>query len=79
MAEQACARVVESALINEGDAFHAYGIGLLLATETVQLGMECSPHRTRVAVEREHNAKPGREQVTWINTGLRIFRDQRAY
>ena len=70
MAEQACARVVESALVNEGGAFHTNGNGLLLATETVQLGMERNPHWTRLEVESELNAKLGTEQVIWINRGL---------
>ncbi len=70
MATQVCARLVESSLVNEGGAIHTNGNGLLLATETVQLGIERNPHWTRFEVECELNAKLGTEQVIWINRGL---------
>jgi agmatine deiminase len=70
MAEQICARLVESPLINEGGAIHTNGKGLLLATETVQLGPERNPNWTRTEVECELNSKLGTDQVVWIHRGL---------
>ena len=70
MATEVCASLVESSLVNEAGAIHTNGNILLLATETVQLGIERNPDWTRFDVERELNAKPDTEQVIGINRGL---------
>lgn len=70
MAEHVGAKVIDSQLVNEGGGIHTNGSGLLLATETVQLGIERNPDWTRTEVEAELNSKLGTEQVIWIRRGL---------
>lgn len=70
MAQHIGAELIESDLVNEGGGIHTNGKGLLLATETVQLGSERNPHLSRLEVEAELNLKLGTEQVVWIRRGL---------
>jgi agmatine deiminase len=70
MANQVGAKLVTSDLVNEGGGIHTNGNGLLLATETVQLGIERNPDWTRLEVEAELNGKLGTEKVIWIRRGL---------
>lgn len=70
MAQHVSAEVIDSELVNEGGGIHTNGSGLLLATETVQLGVERNPDWSRAEVEAELNAKLGTEQVIWIRRGL---------
>jgi len=70
MANHVGANLINSDLVNEGGGIHTNGNGLLLATETVQLGIERNPDWTRLEVETELNSKLGTEQVIWIRRGL---------
>lgn len=70
MAKHVSAKVIKSNLVNEGGGIHTNGNGLLLATETVQLGMERNPDWTRSEVELELNTKLGTDKVIWIRRGL---------
>jgi len=70
MANHVAAKVIDSNLVNEGGGIHTNGSGLLLATETVQLGIERNPDWTRLEVEAELNSKLGTEKVIWIRRGL---------
>ena len=70
MANHVSAKVIDSNLVNEGGGIHTNGNGLLLATETVQLGIERNPDWTRLEVEAELNEKLGTEKVIWIRRGL---------
>ena len=70
MAKHVGAKLVNSDLVNEGGGIHTNGNGLLLATETVQLGIERNPDWTKLEVEAELNSKLGTEKVIWIRRGL---------
>jgi len=70
MANHVAAKLINSELVNEGGGIHTNGSGLLLATETVQLGVERNPDWTRLEVEAELNSKLGTEKVIWIRRGL---------
>lgn len=70
MANHVGAKLLDSDLVNEGGGIHTNGSGLLLATETVQLGIERNPDWTRLEVETELNAKLGTDKVIWIRRGL---------
>ena len=70
MANHVGAKLVNSDLVNEGGGIHTNGSGLLLATETVQLGIERNPDWTKLEVEAELNSKLGTEKVIWIRRGL---------
>jgi agmatine deiminase len=70
MANHVAAKLINSELVNEGGGIHTNGSGLLLATETVQLGIERNPDWTRLEVEAELNSKLGTEKVIWIRRGL---------
>jgi len=70
MAKHVGAKLVNSDLVNEGGGIHTNGSGLLLATETVQLGIERNPDWTKLEVEAELNSKLGTEKVIWIRRGL---------
>lgn len=77
MAEHARAEVIRSELVNEGGGIHVNGNGLLLVTETVQLGVERNPDWTRVEVEQELKERLGVDEVAWIRRGL--TRDYEQY
>ena len=68
--QRAGATVVTSSLVNEGGAIHTNGAGLLLATDTVQLGAERNPGLTRRQVNDELNEKLGTNRVVWLRRGL---------
>jgi agmatine deiminase len=70
MAELAFAEHIESDLVNEGGGIHTNGSGLLLATETVQLGQERNPDWSRSEVESELKEKLGIDEVIWVRRGL---------
>ena len=70
MANHVAAKQINSELVNEGGGIHTNGSGLLLATETVQLGIERNPDWTRLEVEAELNSKLGTDKVIWIRRGL---------
>jgi len=70
MANHVAAKQINSEMVNEGGGIHTNGSGLLLATETVQLGIERNPDWTRLEVEAELNSKLGTEKVIWIRRGL---------
>jgi len=70
MAELALAERIKSDLVNEGGGIHTNGAGLLLATETVQLGIERNPDWTRAEVEAELSLRLGVEKIIWVRRGL---------
>ena len=70
MAELVAAKHIKSDLVNEGGGIHTNGNGLLLVTETVQLGVERNPDWTRNEVEAELIEKLGVEKVIWVRRGL---------
>ena len=70
MAELVAAKHIKSDLVNEGGGIHTNGNGLLLATETVQLGIERNPDWTRNEVEAELIEKLGVNQLIWVRRGL---------
>ncbi|MFM8926811.1 MAG: agmatine/peptidylarginine deiminase [Rhodoluna sp.] len=77
MANHSQAELIRSELVNEGGGIHVNGSGLLLVTETVQLGSERNPDWTRSEVEQELREKLGVEEIVWIRRGL--TRDYEAY
>ena len=77
MAEHAQAEVIRSELVNEGGGIHVNGSGLLLVTETVQLGQERNPDWTRAEVEQELKERLCVDEVAWIRRGL--TRDYEQY
>jgi len=70
MAELALAKRIKSDLVNEGGGIHTNGNGVLLVTETVQLGQERNPDWTRAEVEAELNEKLGTNKIVWVRRGL---------
>jgi agmatine deiminase len=70
MAELALAKRIKSDLVNEGGGIHTNGNGMLLVTETVQLGQERNPDWTRAEVEAELNEKLGTNKIVWVRRGL---------
>ncbi|WP_133915797.1 agmatine deiminase family protein [Streptomyces sp. NBC_00582] len=70
VADLAGARTYASKLVNEGGAIHVDGEGTVLLTETVQLGPERNPGRTREEVEAEVHAMLGTRKAIWLPRGL---------
>jgi len=62
--------VVDSPLINEGGGIHVNGAGVVLLTETVQLGEGRNSSWSRQEVETEIHEKLGTNQAIWIKRGL---------
>jgi agmatine deiminase len=62
--------VVASPLINEGGGIHVNGAGVVLLTETVQLGEGRNSSWTKDEVEAEIHEKLGTNQAIWIKRGL---------
>ncbi|MFD7918672.1 agmatine/peptidylarginine deiminase [Streptomyces sp. NPDC059740] len=70
VADLAGARTFRSTLVNEGGGIHVDGEGTVLLTETVQLGPERNPGRTREEVEAEIHAHLGTTTAIWLPRGL---------
>ncbi|QEO16051.1 agmatine deiminase family protein [Agromyces intestinalis] len=70
VAERAGARVVASALVNEGGAIHVDGECTVLVTETVQLDPHRNPGLTKADVEAELARTIGATRVIWLPRGL---------
>lgn len=64
------ARIVDSPLINEGGGIHVNGNGVVLLTETVQLGEGRNSSWTKEQVEVEIHEKLGTSRAIWIKRGL---------
>mgnify|MGYP001327256672 CR=1 FL=1 len=77
MAKQAQAEIIRSKMVNEGGGIHVNGNGVLMVTETVQLGQERNPDWTKSEVEQELKESLGVEEIVWIRRGL--TRDYEAY
>ncbi len=61
---------IDSPLINEGGGFHVNGKGVVLLTETVQLGEGRNSTWTKDDVELEIHQKLGTNKAIWIKRGL---------
>nr|WP_241563012.1 agmatine deiminase family protein [Streptomyces sp. E1N211] len=70
VADLAGARTYATDLVNEGGGIHVDGEGTVLLTETVQLGPERNPGRTREEVETEIHAHLGTRKAIWLPRGL---------
>ncbi|MBM4828425.1 agmatine deiminase family protein [Actinospica acidiphila] len=70
VADLAGARTYATDLVNEGGGIHVDGEGTVLLTETVQLGPERNPGRTREEVEAEIHAHLGTRKAIWLPRGL---------
>jgi len=64
------ASISDSSLINEGGGIHVNGAGVVLLTETVQLGEGRNAHLSREEVEAEIHAKLGTDRAIWVKRGL---------
>ncbi|MFJ9602829.1 agmatine deiminase family protein [Streptomyces althioticus] len=70
VADLAGARTYATDLVNEGGGIHVDGEGTVLLTETVQLGAERNPGRTREEVEAVIHAHLGTRKAIWLPRGL---------
>jgi agmatine deiminase len=70
IAKLAGSKVVESKLINEGGGIHVNGSGVVLLTETVQLGEGRNSSWSKQEVEAEIHEKLGTDKAIWIKRGL---------
>lgn len=61
---------LKSGLVNEGGGIHVDGDGLVLLTDTVQLGDGRNSHLTRAEVEAEIHSKLGTHKAIWLKRGL---------
>lgn len=68
--EMAAVKRISSKLINEGGGFHVNGEGVVLLTDTVQLGEGRNSYLTRAAVEEEIHSKLGTTAAIWLPRGL---------
>lgn len=64
------APTVDSPLINEGGGIHVNGNGVVMLTETVQLGEGRNSSWSKQQVEIEIHEKLGTNQAIWIKRGL---------
>lgn len=64
------AKVIDSPLINEGGGIHVNGKGVVLLTETVQLGEGRNASWSKEEVESEIHGKLGTKKAIWIRRGL---------
>jgi agmatine deiminase len=62
--------VIDSKLVNEGGGIHVNGSGVVLLTETVQLGEGRNPTWTQSEVEAEIHKNLGTNKAIWIKRGL---------
>ncbi|GAB7003527.1 agmatine deiminase family protein [Nocardioides sp. AN3] len=68
---------IASSMVNEGGAIHVDGTGVVLVTETVQLGQGRNEDWTRAQVEEELARTIGATEVFWLPRGL--TRDYERY
>jgi agmatine deiminase len=61
---------IDSPLINEGGGIHVNGAGVVLLTETVQLGEGRNSSWTKESVEAEIHSKLGTQEAIWLKRGL---------
>jgi agmatine deiminase len=61
---------IDSPLINEGGGIHVNGSGVVLLTDTVQLGEGRNSNLSREQVEQEIHAKLGTYKAIWLKRGL---------
>jgi agmatine deiminase len=61
---------LDSPLINEGGGIHVNGAGVVLLTETVQLGEGRNSAWSREEVEAEIHSKLGTTEAIWLKRGL---------
>lgn len=70
IAELAEVERIDSWLINEGGGIHVNGAGVVLLTETVQLGQGRNAGKTKDEVEAEIHRLLGTTTAIWIERGL---------
>lgn len=70
ISEIAGAELITSELVNEGGGIHVSNNGVVLLTETVQLGAGRNPQWSKAEVEKEIHSKLGTEKAIWIKRGL---------
>ena len=70
ISQQVNAPSLRSQMVNEGGGIHVNGAGVVLLTETVQLGEGRNPDWTRAEVEAEIHEKLGTNRAIWIRRGL---------
>jgi agmatine deiminase len=63
-------QVIDSPLINEGGGIHVNGAGVVLLTDTVQLGEGRNSTWSRAEVEAEIHRRLGTEKAIWLRRGL---------
>ncbi|MEN9970014.1 MAG: hypothetical protein RLZZ229_222 [Actinomycetota bacterium] len=68
--ELANVETIDSPLINEGGGIHVNGNGVVLLTDTVQLGEGRNSNLSREQVEQEIHAKLGTNKAIWLKRGL---------
>jgi agmatine deiminase len=61
---------IDSLMVNEGGGIHVNGEGVVLVTETVQLGEGRNPDWSREEVEKELFDMIGCDRVIWLKRGL---------
>jgi len=76
IAELTKAEILDSRLINEGGGIHVNGNGVVLLTETVQLGEGRNSDWRKEEVEKEIHSKLGTNSAIWIKRGLTRDYDQ---
>lgn len=77
VAELADVRRIDSPMINEGGGIHVDGQGVVMVTETVQLGQGRNDTWTKAEVEAELARTIGASEVIWLPRGL--TRDYELY
>jgi agmatine deiminase len=68
--DQVGVETIDSPLINEGGGIHVNGAGIVLLTESVQLGEGRNSAWTKAEVEAEIHDKLGTETAIWLRRGL---------
>jgi len=67
---QVNSQIIDSPLINEGGGIHVNGAGVVLLTDTVQLGEGRNSTWSRSEVEAEIHLRLGTEKAIWLRRGL---------
>ncbi len=70
IAAEVSATVIDSELINEGGGIHISQDGIVLLTETVQLGKGRNPTWSKEQVEQEIHQRLGTTKAIWLKRGL---------